>query len=84
MPKIVEALQDTTYKDLHLDDIVVSTCGGRPNLYLMKVVGFGPKQISLELLEDVKGKTYNYSKGETINRFPHSVSLVQTYDGRPV
>lgn len=82
MPKNHEALDDVAGRALHLDDIVASNYGGRPQLFLMKVIGFSAKQIRLELLEDVHGKTWDYSKGEQVSRFPHSVALVKTHDGR--
>ena len=56
MPKPVVALNDFMDRDLHLDDIVLSTWGDGANIYRMKVIGFTTKQIRLEILDEVQNK----------------------------
>lgn len=89
MPKSSPPLNDFKGKPLHLDDTVISTWNDGNNLFLMKVVGFTPQQIRLELLEDITVTKYygvliKHKTGDIITRYSVSVALVKTYDGRPL
>lgn len=87
MPKPVVALKDFMGRDLHLDDIVLSTWGDAAGIHRMKVIGFTAKQIRLELLDEVQDRYYGVPRtrkaGEVITRYPASVALVKSQDGRP-
>lgn len=87
MPQHELPLKDFMDRDLHLDDMVLSTWNDGNKLFRMKVVGFTKQQIRLELLDDITvdkyyGTLVKHKAGDIITRYPVSVALVKTYDGR--
>lgn len=79
--------KDAAGRQLEINDTVMTTFGGHAELFRMKVVGFTKKQIRLESSKTIyatSGRSGAVTKGETVLRYPSTLVILKTADGRPL
>lgn len=79
--------KDAAGRHLEINDTVMTTFGGHAGLFRMKVVGFTKKQIRLESSKTIYATSERsgaVSQGETVLRYPSTLVILHTGDGRPL